>query len=211
MALDMVEVMAALGYERFLVAGHDRGGRVAHRLCLDHPAAGHPAAVLDIVADPTLFGATDQALATGYYHWFFLIQPDAPAGAADRRRPAVLPATQAGQWSAAKNLAGWRRRRWPSTSAACRPRHDPRELRGLSRGGHDRSDARRGRPGRRIACPLLALWGEQGLMHRHFDVLATWREKAAGPVEGRALPCGHFLAEEVPEPTGAELLHFFSG
>ena len=71
---------------------------------------------------------------------------------------------------------------------------------------HDEADL-----DRRIACPLLALWGEQGLMHRHFDVLATWRAKAAGSVEGRALPCGHFLAEEVPEPTGAELLHFFSG
>ena len=69
MAQDMVEVMAALGHERFMLAGHDRGGRVAHRLCLDHPERVSRAAVLDIVPTRTLFAATSQALATGYYHW----------------------------------------------------------------------------------------------------------------------------------------------
>ena len=76
MAQDMVEVMAALGHERFMLAGHDRGGRVAHRLCLDHPERVSRVAVLDIVPTRTLFAATNQALATGYYHWFFLIQPE---------------------------------------------------------------------------------------------------------------------------------------
>ena len=69
---------------------------------------------------------------------------------------------------------------------------------------HDAADLER-----RIACPLLVLWGEHGLMHRHFDVLATWREKAAGPVQGRALPCGHYLPEECPAETTAEFLAFF--
>ena len=156
--------------------------------------------------------ATDQALATGYYHWFFLIQPEPlperligadPLFYLHRKLGAVVGGQEPG-------LAG-ARRRWPSMSAALPtpPRSMPAARTIAPRPridlAHDEADL-----DRRIACPLLALWGEQGLMHRHFDVLATWREKAAGSVEGRALPCGHFLAEEVPEPTGAELLHFFS-
>src|SRR5690606_11908628 len=76
MAADLVGAMAALGHERFAVAGHDRGGRVAHRMALDHPGVVERAAVLDIVPTRTLFANTDQAFATAYYHWFFLIQPD---------------------------------------------------------------------------------------------------------------------------------------
>ncbi|MDH3917647.1 MAG: alpha/beta hydrolase, partial [Rhodospirillales bacterium] len=75
MARDQVEVMAALGFERFSVVGHDRGARVTHRLALDHPARVEKAAVLDICPTKTMYEQTDQAFATAYYHWFFLIQP----------------------------------------------------------------------------------------------------------------------------------------
>ena len=103
MAQDMVEVMAALGFDRFMVAGHDRGGRVVHRLCLDHPQAVTRAAVLDIVPTRTLFAATNQALATGYYHWFFLIQP-APLPERMIGADALFYLHQKlGQWSAAKD------------------------------------------------------------------------------------------------------------
>ncbi len=211
MALDMVEVMAALGFDRFMVAGHDRGGRVVHRLCLDHPLRVARAAVLDIVPTRTLFRAANQALATGYYHWFFLIQPEPLPERMIGADPMFYLQRKLAQWSAAKDL-GWlapealaeyeRCFADPATiHASC---EDYRAAATIDL-EHDEADLER-----RVGCPLLVLWGEQGLMHRHFDVLATWREKSAGPIEGRALPCGHFLPEEQPEATGAELMRFFA-
>jgi haloacetate dehalogenase len=200
MAQDMVEAMAALGHGRFLLAGHDRGGRVAHRLCLDHPDRVLRAAVLDIVPTRTLFAATNQALATGYYHWFFLIQPEPLPERLIGADPLFYLHQKLGQWSAAKDtswldpsaLAAYERCfADPSTiHASC---EDYRAAAGIDL-AHDAAD-----PDRKITCPLLVLWGERALMHRHFDVLASWREKAAGDVQGRALPCGHYLPEERPE------------
>ncbi len=121
MAKDMVELMRDLGHRRFRLVGHDRGGRVAHRLCLDHPDAVSQVAVLDISPTRTMYANTDQAFATAYYHWFFLIQPyDLPERliGAD---PGVLPAPQARRLghraSRISTLV-----RWPSTSAASETR-----------------------------------------------------------------------------------------
>lgn len=212
MAQDMVEAMAALGFERFMVAGHDRGGRVVHRMCLDHPERVQRAAVLDIVPTRTLFRATAQALATGYYHWFFLIQPEPLPERMIGADPLFYLHKKLGQWSGAKTT-GWvapealaeyeRCFSDPATiHASC---EDYRAAATIDL-EHDEADLER-----KIACPLLVLWGERGLMHRHFDVLATWKEKASGPVEGRALACGHYLPEEQPEATLAELRRFFAG
>ena len=213
MAQDMVEAMTALGHERFAIAGHDRGGRVAHRLCLDHPDRVQCAAVLDIVPTRTLFAATDQALATGYYHWFFLSQPEPLPERMIGADPLFYLHSKLGQWSAGKDT------RWLDPGALGRVRallfgssHHPcqaaktiaRRRRSISL--HDDADL-----DRRVACPLLVLWGEKALMHRRFDVLATWREKAAGPVVGAALPCGHYLPEEQPEATLNALAQFFAG
>jgi haloacetate dehalogenase len=210
MAQDMVEVMAELGHDRFMVAGHDRGGRVAHRLCLDHPDRVLRAAVLDIVPTRTLFRATDQALASGYYHWFFLSQPSPLPERLIGADPLFYLHQKLGQWSAGKD------RRWLDPAALAEYERcfaDPATIQASCEDyraaatidlAHDEADL-----DRRIACPLLALWGEEALMHRHFDVLATWREKASGPVEGGALPCGHYLPEEQPEATLRELERFF--
>ena len=212
MAQDMVEVMAALGFESFMVAGHDRGGRVAHRLCLDHPGRVLRAAVLDIVPTRTVFRATNQAIATGYYHWFFLIQPEPMPERMIGADPRYYLHHALGQWSAAKGtdwvapaaLAEYERcfAEPAAIHASC---EDYRAAATIDL-ADDEADL-----DRRIACPLLALWGEQGLIHRHFDVLATWREKSAGVVTGRSLPCGHFLPEEQPAATRDELLRFFAG
>lgn len=211
MAADMVEAMAALGFDRFMVAGHDRGGRVAHRLCLDHPERVARAAVLDIVPTRTLFRATDTAFAMGYYHWFFLAQPEPLPERMIGADPLFYLRTKLGQWSGAKDTA------WAAPEALAEYERcfaDPATVHASCEDyraaatvdlEHDEADR-----DARIACPLLVLWGERGLMHRRFDVLATWREKAAGPVEGRALPCGHYLAEERPEATLAELRRFFA-
>lgn len=211
MARDMVEVMATLGFERFAVAGHDRGGRVTHRMCLDHPHAVTRAAVLDIVPTRTIFAATNKAIASGYYHWFFLSQPEPLPERLIGGDPIFYLHRKLGAWGAA-GLSSYA----PEALAEYeRCFHDPATIRSTCEDyraaagidlEHDEADL-----DARIACPFLVLWGEKGLMQKNFDVLATWREKASGTVEGRALPCGHFLPEEQPEATTAELLRFFSG
>jgi haloacetate dehalogenase len=206
-AKDMVEAMAALGFERFMLAGHDRGGRVGHRLALDHPERVERLAVLDIVPTRTVFRATDQAIATGYYHWFFLIQPGQLPERLIGTDPVYYLRKKLGAWAALDDFAPEALAEYercfgdPATiHASC---EDYRAAASIDL-VHDEADL-----DRKIQCPLLVLWGRRGLMERHFDVLATWREKAAGPVSGRALDCGHFLAEERPEDTARELLAFF--
>lgn len=210
MASDMVEAMAALGFERFAVAGHDRGGRVTHRMCLDHPQRIERAGVLDIVPTRTIFAATNKAIASGYYHWFFLSQPEPLPERLIGGDPLFYLHRKLGAWGAAglssyapEALAEYERCfADPATiHATC---EDYRAAAGIDL-EHDAADE-----SARITCPLLVLWGEKGLMQKNFDVLATWREKAAGLVEGRALPCGHFLPEEQPEATLAELVRFFA-
>jgi haloacetate dehalogenase len=208
-ARDMVEVMATLGFTRFMLAGHDRGGRVGHRLALDHPERLERLAVLDIVPTRTIFRATNQRIANDYYHWFFLSQPyDLPEHMIGsdpiyylRKKFAAWSGTQ--EPFAPEALAEYERCFTPATiHASC---EDYRAAASIDL-EHDEADL-----DRRIACPLHVLWGQHGAMERNFDVPATWRERAAGPVTGRALDCGHYLPEERPEETARELLTFFGG
>ena len=210
MAADQVEVMQQLGHDRFLLAGHDRGARVAHRMTLDHPAAVSAVAVLDIAPTATMYARTDRAFATGYYHWFFLIQP-APL-------PETLIAADPDFYLKSK-LAAWGKSgmapyhpdalaeylqafRDPACIAAtC---EDYRASAGIDL-DHDAADANK-----KVQAPLLALWGGKGLVGRLYDVPAVWREKAVD-VSGQALPVGHFLPEEAPEETADHLIRFFRG
>lgn len=207
MARDQVEVMAALGFERFFVAGHDRGARVTHRMALDHPERVLKAAVLDIVPTHTVFARTDKATALAYYHWFFLAQPyDLPERliGAD---PTYYLNRKLAQWGGGQDAFTRNARaeyarcfRNPETiHASC---EDYRAGASIDL-THDEADL-----DRKVAAPLLALWGAEGFVARQYDVLAVWREKAER-VTGRALPCGHFLPEEMPDETLAELLAFF--
>lgn len=210
MAADMAQAMRGLGFARFMMAGHDRGGRVAHRLCLDHPDAVSKVALLDIVPTRTLFEATDMALALAYEHWFFLAQPAPLPERLIGADPAFYLETKLTRWSGSGSLSVFA----PEALTAYRAAFgDPAVIAASCedyRAGatidlaHDHADEQA-----RIACPVLALWGERGLMHRHFDVAATWRSKSSGTVEGRALACGHFLPEEAPDETAAALLAFF--
>lgn len=206
MAQDMAEVMTALGFERFSVVGHDRGARVTHRLLLDHGARVEKAAVLDIAPTLDMYECTDRAFAEAYYHWFFLIQPfDLPERmiGAD---PDYYLEKKIGKWSKvggcfdAEALAEYKRCfRAPGTiHATC---EDYRAAAGIDL-EHDRADR-----DRKIAVPLLVLWGKLGVIERCYDVLALWSARAER-VSGRALPCGHFLAEEAPEETLEALLAF---
>jgi haloacetate dehalogenase len=210
MAQDNVDVMRALGFPRFRLAGHDRGGRVAHRLCLDHPDAVERAAVLDISPTRTMFHGTNQAFATAYYHWFFLIQPfDLPERliGAD---PRYYLHRKLGGWGTGlqqfdtRALAEYERCfADPATiHATC---EDYRAAASIDL-EHDDTDVA---AGRKVACPLLVLWGDKGVVNRMFDPLRDWAAVAAD-VRGRALPSGHFLAEEAPEETLHELQTFLA-
>ena len=209
MAADMVAVMRALGFDRFDLAGHDRGGRVAHRLCLDHPQAVRRLAVLDISPTRIMFERTDQAFATAYYHWFFLIQPfDLPERliGAD---PAYYIGRKMKKWSAG-DTSFFDARAWaeyercfrdPATiHASC---EDYRAAASIDL-DHDRADL-----DRKVACPLLVLWGAKGVVHRLFRPMDDWRSVATD-VEGHLMPSGHFVAEEAPDETLAYFRAFFA-
>ncbi len=212
MAADVVAVMRELGHPRFRLVGHDRGGRVAHRLAVDHPDAVEKVAVLDIAPTLAMYEKTDRAFATAYYHWFFLIQPfDLPERmiGAD---PVAYLRTKIGGWGSGgtaffdpRALAEYERCfSDPATiHATC---EDYRASASIDL-EHDAADRA---AGRRVRCPLLALWGERGVVHRLFDPLAEWRA-VADDVRGRPLPCGHYLAEEAPDATVAELEAFLAG
>ena len=207
MAQDQVDAMRALGFRRFALAGHDRGGRVAHRLVRDHPERVARLAVLDISPTAAMYAKTDKAFATAYYHWFFLIQPyDLPERliGAD---PAYYLRKKLGGWGSA--IDHFDRRAYaeyercfsdPATiHASC---EDYRASATLDL-EHDAVDA-----GRKLNCPLLVLWGTKGVVHRLFVPIADWKS-VANDVRGKVLSCGHYLAEEAPDETYAELLAFF--
>ncbi|HZQ35694.1 MAG TPA: alpha/beta hydrolase [Dehalococcoidia bacterium] len=209
LALDMVQLMAELGFLRFSIAGHDRGARVAYRLALDHPERVQRLAVLDIVPTGEALQQADATFARDFWLWFFLAQPaDFPErliAAAPRRfldhmldgwsaRPDAFPAEVRDAYLC--NLADPAR-----VHAIC---EEYRAALTLDR-AHD--DADRGR--RRIACPVLVLWSEAGALSQWYDPLTVWRGWA-DDVRGHALACGHFLPEEAPDATFAALNAFFS-
>jgi haloacetate dehalogenase len=192
MAGDQVAVMHALGFDRFAVCGHDRGGRVGYRMALDHPERITRLAVLDIVPTGEVLMRADRAFGLGYWHWFFLAQPDAyyrhfdvdffdPEAVAAYRRAADDPDT---------------------IRAMC---EDYRAGAGLDV-EHDLADKNHRR---RIACPLLALWGGRWYLEDWYDVLGIWRDWA-DDVSGRAVDAGHYLAEERPEDVLEALRGFFA-
>ena len=209
MAQDQVEVMRALGFQRFAVVGHDRGGRVAHRMALDHAALIERLAVLDIAPTATMYARTDRDFATRYFWWFFLIQPfDLPERLIGADPEYFLRHHLAGQsktpGSPNEELIQEYLRCYRDPAAIHAICEDYRAAASIDL-EHDRADA-----GTKVTAPLLALWGAKGTVGALYDVLETWREKAVA-VQGRALPCGHSPQEEVPEQTLAELLGFLKG
>jgi haloacetate dehalogenase len=208
MAADQVAVMRALGFPRFRVAGHDRGGRVAHRMALDHPEAVERLAVLDIAPTATMYARTDRAFATGYYHWFFLIQPAPLPERLIGADPEFYLRTKLSGWSQgesgffAPEAVAEYLRCFADPAAIAASCGDYRAAASIDL-EHDAADE-----GRLVTTPLLALWGARGLVGRSYDVLGTWREKAAD-VRGHALPTGHYLPEEAPEAVAEALTAFF--
>ena len=211
MAADQVQVMESLGFLSFAVVGHDRGGRVGHRMALDYPNRVTRLAVLDIVPTRHVYATVGRELATAYYHWFFFIQPyDLPETliGAD---PGYYLRKKLGGWGtkldtfAPEALAEYERCFGdPATiHASC---EDYRAAASIDL-AHDDADRDEGR---KVTCPLLALWGDRGAMGRLYDVANVWREYARD-VRGGPIDAGHFLAEERPEETARELANFLQG
>ena len=209
MAADLVGVMAHLSHDAFMVAGHDRGGRVAYRMALDHPGVVTKVAVLDIVPTKAVFDGTDRVLATAYFHWFMLIQPAPIPEALIGGAPDVWLDMAFGGWAAERQAftpeaRAEYRRGFASPEAIHATCEDYRAGASVDYA----HDAVTMAAGDKIAVPLLVLWGERGLVGRKYDPLAVWRDYASD-VRGHALPCGHFLPEEAPAETLAALLAFF--
>ncbi len=211
MAQDLVDVMAALGIETFDLCGHDRGGRVAHRLALDHPAQVKKLCVIDIAPTLDMYNATDMAFARAYYHWFHLIQPSPlPERMIYSDWKNYLHAKLGGWGSAGlgyiepQALAEYERcfGQMASIHAMC---EDYRASAGIDL-EHDRASRA---AGQKIACDTLVLWGERGVVHRMFQPLDLWQAQCQGQVTGQALPAGHFIPEELPDPTAQALQRFF--
>jgi haloacetate dehalogenase len=211
MAADQAALMAQLGHDRFGVIGHDRGGRVAHRLALDHRDRVVALAVLDIVPTLHMFENVDRAMATSYFHWFFLTQP----GQLPEKLLSADPDTwirsrfesrHAGDYpidpaALAEYLAAFRD---PAVVAATCADYRAAATIDLD---HDRESRAQQQL---VTAPLLALWGSHGYVGRNFDVPATWRSYATA-VTGAAIEADHYLAEEAPEATIDQLDRFFRG
>ena len=208
MALDQVELMQALGHSEFRLVGHDRGSRVAHRLALDHPQCVKKLAVLDICPTRSMFAHTDQAFAKAYFHWFFLIQPAPFPETLIAADPGYFMKYQMGRrhggldvFDPAAMTEYLRCFCDPATiHASC---EDYRAAESIDL-AHDAADA-----SKKLACPLLALWGKHGVIEQQFDCLADWRAVAVD-VQGCALDCGHYLPEEQPGEVARQLENFLA-
>lgn len=210
MALDALAVMKAYGFERFDVLAHDRGARVAHRLAADAPEAVGRLLLLDIAPTLAMYENTSEAFARAYWHWFFMVQPPPLPEALVSSGPAryvrsIMGARYAGlQAFAPEALAEYERcAAIPGTAESIAEDYRASATLDLT---HDRADVA---AGRRLQQAVRVLWGEHGAVGRCFDVLALWRNRAER-VTGRALPCGHYLAEEAPEHVLAEAQAFFT-
>lgn len=210
MADDQAALMRSLGFPRFHAVGHDRGGRTAHRLALDHPDAVVSLAVLDIVPTYAMFMETNRHVALAYWHWYFLSQPEPFPERMIGADPDFFYETCLVGWGAtqlsdfdADMLAAYRRS-WREPAMIHGSCSDYRAAAGIDL-EHDAADI-----DRKVACPTLALWGGNGVMHKLFDMAAAWRKRCA-KVSPQTLPGGHFFVDQFPIETARVLTDFLRG
>lgn len=206
MARDQLEVMSQLGYEEFYLVGHNRGARVSYRLTLDCPQRVKKLAVMDIIPTYKMYASTDKEFATFYYHWFFLIQPSPLPEILIGNNPEFFLRNCLERWS--QDFSAFT----PEALAEyIRCFSDPETIHGTCEDYRasatidlidDEFDMTQ-----KIHCPLLVLWGSNGLIERKYDVLSTWWSRGSN-IRGKSIECGHFLPEEAPEETYAALREF---
>ncbi len=209
MGEDALAVMASLGFESFYVVGHDRGGRVGHRLALDHPKAVTKLAVLDIVPTYAMLMDTNRHVAGAYWHWYYLSQP-APF-------PEHFIGLDPDRFFET-SLLGWGKARLEDFDAAQmadyrRCWRDPATIHGMCSDyraaatidlAHDAADI-----STKVACPVLAFWGTGGVMHKLFDMEAEWRKRCSN-LQVATLPGGHFFVDQFPRETAAQITSFLA-
>lgn len=208
MAQDMVELMASLGFQRFHLVGHDRGGRVAHRLAADHPSHVQTVTVVDISPTLKMFESTNIAFARAYYHWFLMLQPaPLPEEMLAGRVPHYIlgrVGRETQDLTKFSDAAINEYVRCYSEPAAIHASCEDYRAAGSIDLEHDRTDRT---AQRKLGMPLLTLWGREGVIASMFDCLADWKE-VADNVIGRELPCGHFAPEEAAPETLSEIARF---
>lgn len=208
MAQDQVEVMSQLGYEQFYLIGHDRGARVAHRLTLDYPKKVKKLVVLDIVPTDEMYHRTDQAFATAYYHWFFLIQPSPFPETLINQNPDYFLEHCLHSWS--HNFSAFTEEALAEYTRCFR---DAKTIHGTCEDyrasatidlENDAQDINV-----KLQCPVLVLWGKYGVIERQYNCLEIWQKRAIN-VTGTPINCGHFLPEESPEETYRNIDEFLN-
>ncbi len=212
MAKDMAELMQHFGHQQFLVAAHDRGARVAHRLALDYPQRVRKLALMDIIPTLEHFERADMRFALGYYHWFWFAQPHPfPEN--------VISAAPDAWWRAhisrePKPPDFFDKEALADYMSAVR---DPEMIRGMcedyrAAASIDLEHDRAGRAaGTKVQCPLLVLWGKKAKIEAWYDALSIWRQYCTAKVSGASVNSGHYLAEEAPGEVLDHLSAFFSG
>jgi haloacetate dehalogenase len=210
MALDQLELMRKLGHPSFAVLAHDRGGRVAVRMALDHPEAVTRLVALDVAPTLAMYEKTSFDFARAYWHWFMLVRPAPFPETLIRADPDLYLKQTIGARSA--GLAPFTKEAY---AEYLRCLSDPDTAHGICEDyrasitidlEHDRATLE---AGRQIACPFTALWGAHGVIEQCFDPLAEWRPYAP-QVQGEALPCGHYIPEEAPQLLLEHVLPFLT-
>jgi haloacetate dehalogenase len=218
MAQEIIDLLDTLGVDDFYLCGHDRGGRVSHRLALEHGSRVRKMCVLDIAPTLDMYAGTDFEFAKAYYHWFHLIQPAPVPEVMIGGDPENYLKLKMKGWGSnggtffepeamaeyvrcitdpTLNEKGWR----ASVHAKA---EDYRASAGIDL-EHDRASRANGE---KIPCDLLVMCGERGVVHRLFDAKALWQAQCAGRVTYQAVPSGHYIPEELPELTAQALLDF---
>lgn len=210
MGEDQIALMQQLGFDQFLVMAHDRGGRVAYRMALDHPEVIRKLVILDVAPTLAMYEKANRAFATAYYHWFFLTRPAPfPETLINSHPDVYLQHTIAGRSAGMKPFT-------PEAYAEyLRCLRDPATIHGIcedyraSAGidlDHERADLA---AGNKIQAPMLALWGKHGVIEQCFEPLVEWQQLAAN-VQGHALDCGHYIPEDEPQLLLDEVLPFLA-
>ena len=211
MATDMVQLMQSLGHDKFYLAGHDRGGRVAHRLAIDQPDQVLKVALLDIIPTIEHFERTDMSFAMGYAHWFWLAQP--------HPIPETLINAAPQEWFFGHTS------REPKDKNFFHPQaledyldavENPQVITAICEDyraaasidlEHDRESREKDI---KIKCPLLVLWGSKGKIEEWYKPMDIWSRYCENSLQGHAVACGHYLAEEAPDTVVDEFRAFFT-
>jgi len=211
MAQDNVEVMAELGFDEFFVAGHDRGARVTHRMCLDHPEKVLRASIHDIIPQHYLFNHVTQAWATASYHWFFMIQPAPMPERLMSADPDFFITKKLSKTAQGLSFFGGQ-----ALAEYMRCFRNPETVRGMCEDYRACAtidfamDTEDFNAGKKVACPVQLLWGATGAVGRLHKPAEVWKAYAADIRDAQALPCGHYLSEEAPEETYRAMRDFFA-